>query len=234
MLSSYASAKILSTSRDNPAADKILLAGTLGGVETLALRLQWVLNQTGVSARGLSLKAGLAGGHVGLMLRGTAGKRPSDETIAKLARAAGVSHEWLARGEGEPGLRPHAGHTPPLHVELTERYAGRAEAEKAMRGVLPDPAVDSVLRWDLNATQDPGALWWIERMKEAARQLGLWQKDPAAERRELEKRRADTDALEAEEDALLKAGAPKPREASNDAPPPAANDAAKKRGGRKG
>ena len=233
MLSSYASAKILSTSRGNPAADKILLAGTLGGVETLALRLQWVLDQTGLSARALSLKAGLAGGHVGLMLRGTAGKRPADETLAKLARAAGVSQEWLARGVGEPGLVLQKGATPPLTVALTDRYAGRAEAKKAMEGLVEPEANAAISGWDLNATQDPGVVWWIERIKELDRQIKLWRKDPAAARRELEKRRADTDALEAEEDALLKAGAPKPREASNDAPPPTANDGAKKRGGRK-
>ncbi|WP_437606281.1 hypothetical protein WMF20_35510 [Sorangium sp. So ce834] len=54
-----------------------------------------------MSARELSLKAGLAPGHVGAMIR-TLGDRVAFTTIAKVADAAGVSALWLARGEGSP------------------------------------------------------------------------------------------------------------------------------------
>lgn len=192
-------------------ADKILLPATLHAVDTLAARLQWVLTQTGLSARGLSLKAGLADGHVGLILRGTVGKRLSDTTIAALAKAGGVSSEWLARGVGEPRFVPTVGRTPPLRIEHTERYAGRKEASDALQGLVEPEAITTVGAWDLNATQDPGALWWIERIKEADRQLKHWRKNPSAERAELEKRQADGDALEAEERAHMAAAAGKPR-----------------------
>lgn len=195
-------------------------------METIAARLQWVLEQTGLSARALSLKAGLAGGHVGLILRGTVGKRLSDTTIVALAKAGGVSSEWLARGVGVPSLVLPSGATPPLHVEHTERYSGRAEAERLMRGVLPDQDVDSVLAWDLNATEDPGVGWWIERMKESARKTKHWDKNPAAEAAELAKRRADGDTLETMLDGMSVKAAEEQRaaqaaEAAND-PAPAA------------
>ncbi len=99
-----------------------------------------------------------------------------------------------------------------------------------MRGVLPDPDIDSVCAWDLNATQDPGVGWWIERMKEAARLTKHWDKNPSAERAELAKRKADGDLLEAVLDGMQAKANDEQKAASvaNDVPPPVANDAAKK------
>lgn len=191
-------------------------------METIADRIEAILREKKVSASALSESAGLTRVHVNKIIkrvRENPDSRIENATLEAIAKAGGVTLDWLMTGRADHGTAPPLVQTA-LRVEHTERYPGRAEAAKAMRGVLPDPAVDSVLRWDLNATQDPGALWWIERMKEAARQLGLWQKDPAAERRELEKRRADGDALEAEELAFMAQSAAKPKAENDDLAPP--------------
>jgi transcriptional regulator with XRE-family HTH domain len=53
-----------------------------------------------MSARQLAIRAGLESEtHVGLIEHAKR-KTPSGETIAKLARALGVSMEWLQTGEG--------------------------------------------------------------------------------------------------------------------------------------
>lgn len=57
------------------------------------------------SAKSLAQAAGLASdAHVGMMLRGTV-KKPTAETLAAIARAAGVSLDWLATGAGTPDAR---------------------------------------------------------------------------------------------------------------------------------
>lgn len=71
-------------------------------VETLADRLRWVLSKTGWSQRKLSVEAGLAPGHVGLITSGRVKGRVAGETLSKIARAAGVSIRWLQDGVGEP------------------------------------------------------------------------------------------------------------------------------------
>lgn len=55
---------------------------------------------TPMSARALSIRAGLSSAaHVGLIERGTVAQ-PSGATLQKLAAALGVSMEWLQTGEG--------------------------------------------------------------------------------------------------------------------------------------
>lgn len=75
---------------------------------SLADRLRHVLATTGLKAATLSKQAGLAPGHVGLILSGTVKGGVTPETMQRLASAAGVDYGWLATGEGspEPGAAP--------------------------------------------------------------------------------------------------------------------------------
>lgn len=199
------------------------------GVETIADRIEAILREQKISASALSVRAGLTRIHVNKVItrvRANPEARIESSTLEAIARAAGVTVGWLLTGRNESA----GANAPPLvqtamHVKHTERYAGRAEAERLMRGVLPDPAVDSVMPWDLNATQDPGVAWWIERMKEAARTMKHWDKNPSAERAELEKRRNDGDVLEAVLDGMQANAAAeqaklRAAETANDAPTP--------------
>jgi hypothetical protein len=70
--------------------------------------------------KGLSDEAGLAPGHVGLIVRGTVKGAVTPETLGKLANAAGVSYEWLATGKGSP--EPSA--TPATQETTIEREPG--------------------------------------------------------------------------------------------------------------
>lgn len=196
-------------------------------METIGDRIKAILARLDINASELSRRAGLSRAHVGKIIARSANPNAGFEhdTMVAIAKAGGVSLDWLMTGKADET-------TPPLvqtsiRVEHTERYAGRAEAARAMEGLVEPEAISSVGQWDLNATQDPGALWWIERIKEADRQLKLWRKSPAAERAELEKRAADTDALEAEYERRVKAS--KVAQAPvNDAAPPLPNDGAKR------
>lgn len=84
-----------------------LSACTLLPVSTLAERVAWILDNRrrpdgrAWSARGLSDAAGLAPAHVGMMKRGDA-KDVRADTLAALAKAAGVSVRWLTTGDGAP------------------------------------------------------------------------------------------------------------------------------------
>jgi len=150
--------------RSSPFA-RLRTAGTLGSVSTLAERVRIALDRSGLSQRALSLRAGLSGSYVGLVLRGTLGKRPGDEAVTALARAAGVSRRWLATGEGTPDspdipLRQEVAPVPPpTFAELPDwpalRDAARAidpgvpgwtfEELGAARPVLDLPATPAVL-----------------------------------------------------------------------------------------
>lgn len=69
-------------------------------MDTIADRIRWILEQRELSARALSKKAGLAEGHVGLILRGTVGDGVAASTLNKIAIAGDVNPHWLITGEG--------------------------------------------------------------------------------------------------------------------------------------
>lgn len=93
--------------------------------ETLADRIEWVLaNRTQPGGKpwnpsALSLAAGLARAHVGMMRRGDA-KDVRAETVKAVADAAGVSSRWLAFGEGTPDS---ADADAPIHTDSAEPVA---------------------------------------------------------------------------------------------------------------
>lgn len=74
-------------------------------MQTLAERLRWARGIAGLSARDLDELANLTAGHTSSI---EAGRRanPSAETGRALARALGVSLDWLVDGTGaEPSER---------------------------------------------------------------------------------------------------------------------------------
>lgn len=81
---------------------------------SLAQRLDALVQSSGLSARGLSLKAGLSGGYLGTALSRMRGRgeaptsRLGTEQLAALASAGGASFDWLAFGNGNPPADPRA------------------------------------------------------------------------------------------------------------------------------
>lgn len=76
---------------------------------TLEERILWILEHRGLNQRELSIKAGLSSpSHVGTLLTRLR-KNPDREadvgTLRALAKAGGVSYEWLSSGEGSPEPR---------------------------------------------------------------------------------------------------------------------------------
>lgn len=71
-------------------------------VDTMADRLQWILGETGMSKRGLSLAAGMSPSYVAMIIRGDIGEGIAYENAEKLAKAGNVRVGWLLSGEGDP------------------------------------------------------------------------------------------------------------------------------------
>ena len=84
---------------------------------TLQERLAVAVQRSGLSARALSMRAGLAPSHISTLMK--AKNEPKAETIERIALAAGVSPEWLAFGRGEPGTvsEPRTPAPPPSSQE---------------------------------------------------------------------------------------------------------------------
>lgn len=70
-------------------------------MDTIAERVKWIRAQTGLSARSIDALAGLTPGHTALV-EGGHRSDPSAGTLTKLARALGVSLDWLSDGQGLP------------------------------------------------------------------------------------------------------------------------------------
>jgi transcriptional regulator with XRE-family HTH domain len=70
-------------------------------MDTIAERVRWLREQTGMSARAVDALAHLTPGHTAL-IEGGHRSDPSSGTLTKLARALGVSLDWLSDGQGAP------------------------------------------------------------------------------------------------------------------------------------
>lgn len=119
-------------------------------METVRDRIAWIIAnrrtpETGEAwdAQNLSIAAGLAPAHIGMVLRKTIGE-PRRPTLAKIAKATGVSLSWLMTGEGAPA--PEGGPTLTAHDEHTQP-AGPDEHVQA-------PAGGASIEWALGEVFD--------------------------------------------------------------------------------
>jgi transcriptional regulator with XRE-family HTH domain len=86
-----------------PLSRGTLVAGAvrLRAVDDIAQRIRDQMERQDLSARALSLRAGLSERHVGKLLERGAGSAET-ETLMKIAAALGVSITWLLLGAGAP------------------------------------------------------------------------------------------------------------------------------------
>jgi transcriptional regulator with XRE-family HTH domain len=104
-------------------------------VKSVADRIQWILDQRGISQRELARRSGLKGAHIGVIIsrsRRNPGANIENDTLAAIARGGEVALRWLATGQGSPdpsaeesGARPVLGNLP-----------GWTEAEQHVRRIL--------------------------------------------------------------------------------------------------
>ena len=71
-------------------------------MDDIAQRIQARMEALGLSARSLSLKAGLSERHVGKILERGSGGGAEGNTLVKIASALGVSVAWLMTGAEDP------------------------------------------------------------------------------------------------------------------------------------
>lgn len=104
-------------------------------VSTLADRIRLILHETGWSQRRLSREAGLPSeSHIALILTGRIGEGVTADTLARIARAAGVELGWLQDGTGAMHGAPSDAARWDAHPEW---FAAVAEAERKFPGFVP-------------------------------------------------------------------------------------------------
>ncbi len=137
--------------------DNVLSPTTLGLVDTLAKRVQWILDHRR-DPHGDRWEAKALGGaaklkspaHVGMIARGEI-SNPRSDTLRKIAEAAGVRFAWLANGDGAPDLDAPVDDAPPAraaHVGLGHP-AATTPLLKALNDSYLSLAHDDPGAWEL-------------------------------------------------------------------------------------
>lgn len=182
---------VVNPSHTNEAKTCVFARDILGGVDTVADRLRWVIAQAGGSARALSIKAGKSPNAVQKILE--RGGSANGDTIAALARAAGVSEAWLLTGKGSvedgvvpPGSQPPAPLDPPTSpiVAAPPTPSGESPLERAL-GAAFDHTRHTV--GDLRAVQDAlndGSFQWQRVEGDLVESARTWLDAASALRRE--------------------------------------------------
>lgn len=141
----------------------VLTDGTISLMASLAQRLRWCIQERGISARQLSLQAGLSAGTVQKILERDS-SRVDVRDLIRIADVARVSRAWLALGEGAPDAE-----NPPESLKLGD------EPEQALGAEVSQLAVEALGR-SLGAFRAAGdedgydlALQVLQRLRTGAR-----------------------------------------------------------------
>lgn len=115
-------------------------------MSTLGQRLEEAMSFAGLNASQLSRATARPGlpaispGHISHLKKGTRGKEPTADTIARLAQACGVDPGWLRTGEGpSPGAQGL-----PRVLQHRPEWAAVAASVREQHPELPDDAVRAV------------------------------------------------------------------------------------------
>lgn len=142
------------------------------------VRLAEAMQARGLSGGELARRAGFTSQYVNSLRSGERGARLPLDTARKLARALGVSVDWLTRGAGgrerlsdvfRVDGSPEGDDPYPSRAEtiaLLGPFAAREVLEALRRAVPPD------------ADEDPGREFWIAYAKDLARDLKRIKDDP--------------------------------------------------------
>lgn len=136
-------------------ADGVHDRGMAGFVE----RLRWAMQIRQWSARELARRAGMQETHVSSIIRRLETKPAADievSTVVRLARATGLTIEWLATGEGDVWQVYAA----------PDVYPMRQRATRAARELgLSEEGIASVLGETVHDGETKSARWWFDRMQ---------------------------------------------------------------------
>lgn len=83
----------------------VLAPGTPTQVDEIAKRIREILKERGWSERELSVRSGVSSSHVNKILE-RGGERTAVKTMGKIAKATGVTLDWLANGDGTRAAPP--------------------------------------------------------------------------------------------------------------------------------
>lgn len=142
--------------------------------------MERVLRERQLSQRGWSLAAGLTERHVSVILtraRRDPGTRPDHDTMAALARAAGVRVEWLEDGHGEPHAAPQPSPSPmrhtPAHADPSVLDAALGMAFRPERHAVADLVAvrETMASVDLTALAPDALVRAVERWLDGAASL---------------------------------------------------------------
>lgn len=89
----------------------------------------------------------------------TAGNRSAD-LVTRIARAGGVSTEWLSTGEGQPETASEAS-----SAAAPVAYPSKLSAAKGMEGLVDPQAIAAMMTEEHRGSdEDPGPEFWTERI----------------------------------------------------------------------
>jgi len=146
-------------------------------------RLSEAMEARGLSGGELARRSGFTAQYVNSMRSGERGGRLPLDTARRLARALGVTVDWLTRGDGPrerlSDVYPVAAAAPASSESApSDRYPGRAEAIALLASVVPPEVVAALRAAVPEGDVDPGREWWLAYAKELARDLRRIQADP--------------------------------------------------------
>lgn len=118
-------------------------------MDDIARRIQEEIDRQGLSARALSLKAGLSERHVGKILERGSGGGAEGSTLLKIAAALGVSVQWLMTGAGTPAEGAPANDSPRPELRDAQGFSEALPRAMALR-----PNYDATI-WELVASTEP-------------------------------------------------------------------------------
>ena len=104
---------------------------------SLAERVDLLVKLSGLDRKGLSIAAGLAQAHVGMIVRGEISS-PERGTIEKLARTTSSDPAWLFFGTGNPPTQEQVQSSPAITMARTSRE--QSDSPASSDDATPDAA----------------------------------------------------------------------------------------------
>lgn len=129
---------------------------SMATMETLGERVKWAVSRKTPKMSGIafSVAAGLSQNAVNMMINGTRGANPDEETLRKIGRLANVSWYWLRHGTGP--REPYEGDgVGPVSEGGRDPYPTRPAALAALRAAKLDPRLLEIVASMANYERDP-------------------------------------------------------------------------------
>jgi transcriptional regulator with XRE-family HTH domain len=140
--------------------------------ETLSERVKFVLDRHVPKMSGIAFAkaAGLSQNAVNMIIKGSRGANPDEDTLRKIGKLANVSWYWLRHGKGP--REPYEGDgVGPASEGGRDPYPTRPAALAALKAANLDPRLLEIVASMANYDRDPGEDFWTGAAVTTARAM---------------------------------------------------------------